>query len=144
MLSITDLSLLKITKVKDWAICFDYDGRHFLIHGTSELGEGSGQDFYERILDENGHYELKHIKSKWFEDEYVAYDYIKRQNGKTIVYKNIDKEYFVYKLTKRGFATGIMEEKVKEEAKHITKVEKQIRKYEEKIRLLRSEISMLK
>ena len=144
MLSITDLSLLKITKVKDWAICFDYDGRHFLIHGTSELGEGSGQDFYERILDENGHYELKHIKSKWFEDEYVAHDYIKRQNGKTIVYKNIDKEYFVYKLTKRGFATGIMEEKVKEETKHITKVEKQIKKYEEQIRLLRSEISGLK
>ena len=49
MLSITDLSLLKITKVKDWAICFDYDGRQFLIHGTSEFGEGSGQDFYERI-----------------------------------------------------------------------------------------------
>lgn len=136
--------MLKITKVKNWAICFDYDDRHYLIHGSSELGEGEWQDFYERILDENGHYELKHIKTKMYSKEYVVNDYIKKQNGHTIVYKNIDKEYFTYKLTKRGFASGIMEERVIEEEKHISKVEKQIKKYEDKIRLLRQEINGLK
>lgn len=136
--------MFKITKVKNWAICFDYDDRHYLIHGSSEPGEGEWQEFYERILDENGHYELKHIKTKMYSEEYVVNDYIKKQNGHTIVYKNIDKEYFAYKLTKRGFASGIMEERVIKEEKHISKVEKQIKKYEEKIRLLRQEINGLK
>lgn len=144
MINITDLSLLKITKVKDWAINFDYDSKHYLLHGSSELGEGSWQELYERILDQNGHYELNHINNKPYAEEYVINDYIKGQNGRTIVYRNIDKEYFVYKLTKRGFATGIMEERVKEEEKHIAKIEKQIKKYEEKIRELRQEISGLK
>lgn len=142
--NITDLSLLKITKVKGWAICFDYDGRHFLIHGTSEPGEGSGQTLYERTLDEKGRYKLNPINCKWYVEEYVRHDYIKRQKGKTIVYKNVDKEYFAYKLTKRGFATGIMEEKVKQEEKNIAKIERQIKKYEEKIRSLKSEIYDLK
>lgn len=144
ILNITDLSLLKITKVKDWAIYFDYDGRHYLIHGGSELGEGSWQDFYERILDEYGHYELHHIGTKPYAKECVVNDYIKRQKGHTVVYRNINKEYFVYKLTKRGFATGIMEERVIEEEKYISKIEKQIKKYEEKICLLRQKINELK
>lgn len=143
-INVTDLSLLEITKVKDWAINFDYDGKHYLLHGSSELGEGSWQELYERILNQNGHYKLNHIKNKLYADEYVVNDYIKRQKGKTIVYRNIDKEYFVYKLTKRGFATGIMEERVNEEEKHIAKIEKQIKNYEEKIRELRQEISGLR
>ena len=141
MINIDDLDSLKITKVKDWAIYFDYDNRHYLLHGSSELGEGSWQDLYERYLDSNGHYELRHIKSIMYLSEYCAHDYILRQKGKTIVYKNIDKEYFVYKLTKRGFATGLMEDKVKEQNKHIDKINKEIEKHEKIIAKLRSEIN---
>lgn len=147
ILNITDLSLLKITKVRDWSICFDYDGKHYLIHGQSEPGEGSGQDFYERILDENGKYDLKHIQTKWFTDENVAWDYIRCNfsvRNKPIVYSQIDKKFFVYKLTKRGFASGIMEQRVKDEEEKIKSVEKQIREYEEKVRELRQSISKLK
>lgn len=144
MIKITDLSLLKITKVKNWSINFDYDGIHYLLHGCSECGEASWQDLYERTLDENGHYELKHLRRKMYSEEYVVYDYIKKQNGKNIVYKNIDKEFFAYKLTKRGFATGLMENRVSEEQKKIQKVEKQIKKYEERIRELRNSIRDLK
>ena len=79
-----------------------------------------------------------------YAEEYVSHDYIKRQSGNTIVYKNVDKEFFAYKLTKRGFATGLMENKVSEEQKKIQKVEKQIKKYEEKIRELRNSISNLR
>lgn len=143
MLNITDLSLLKITRVRRWAICFDYDNKHYLIHGSYEMGEGSWQELYERELDANGKYSLIRLKTANGKDD-VADDYIKKQRGKTIVYRNIDKEYFAYKLTKRGFAHGIMDNKVKEEEKHIAKVERQIKRYEEKIRQLRYEISGLR
>lgn len=144
MINITDLSLLKITRVRPWAILFDYGDEHYLIHGSYEFGESSWQELYKRELDKNGKYNLTHLKNCPYADDNVSYDYIKSQRGNTIVYKNIDKENFAYKLTKRGFATGIMENKVIEEQKHINKVEKQIKKYEEKIRQLRNEIAGLR
>ena len=144
MINITDISLLKITRVRPWSICFDYDNKHYLIHGSSEMGEGSWQELYKRDLDVNGKYKLTHLKNCSYAKEVVADDYIKQQPGKTIVYQNVDKEYFAYKLTKRGFATGVMENKIKEEEKHIAKVQRQIKKYEEKIRQLRYEISGLR
>lgn len=144
MINITDFSLLKITRVREWSICFDYDGKHYLIHGSYEMGEGSWQELYERELDKNGKYNLTHLKNCAYAKDDVADDYIKKQQGKTIVYSHIDKGYFAYKLTKRGFATGVMERVVQEEEKHIAKVEKQIKKYEEKIRQLRYEIGGLR
>ena len=44
LIDIQDLSLLKITRVRDWSICFDYDKKHYLIHGSYECGEGSWQE----------------------------------------------------------------------------------------------------
>lgn len=143
MINITDLSLLKITRVRPWSILFDYGDKHYLIHGSYETGEGSWQELYERELDTNGKYNLLRLKTVDGDDD-VKQDYIKRQRGKTIVYRNVDKAYFSYKLTKRGFATGVMESVVKEEQKHINRVEKQIKKHEEIIRQLRSEISGLR
>lgn len=143
MINITDFSLLKITRVRPWSICFDYGDKHYLIHGSYEMGEGSWQELYERELDTNGKYNLLRLKTVDGDDD-VKQDYIKRQRGKTIVYRNVDKAYFSYKLTKRGFATGVMESVVKEEQKHINRVEKQIKKHEEIIRQLRTEISGLR
>ena len=143
MINITDFSLLKITRARPWSICFDYGDKHYLIHGSYEMGEGSWQELYERELDANGKYNLLHLKTVNGDDD-VKQDYIERQRGNTIVYKNIDKEYFAYKLTKRGFATGIMENKVKEEQKHRDRVEKQIKKYQEKIWQLKNEIAELR
>lgn len=144
MINITDLSHLKITRVRPWSICFDYDDKNYLIHGSSELGEGEWQELYERALDANGKYKLTHIINCAYAKERVADDYIKQQQGHTIVYRNIDKEYFAYKLTKRGFATGILESKVQEEERHIERVQKQIKEYEEKIQQLRHEIRDLR
>lgn len=39
MINIQDVSLLKITKVKNWSILFDYDDKHYLLHGVDECGE---------------------------------------------------------------------------------------------------------
>ena len=59
MINIQDVSLLKITKVRDWSILFDYDGKHYLLHGTGESGEPDRQELYERNLNQNGKYDLK-------------------------------------------------------------------------------------
>lgn len=147
ILNITDLSLLKITRVREWSICFDYNGSHYLLHGQSEVGEGSGQELYERKLDNKGRYKLNHIKTKWHTDDNIAWDYIRcnfNNQNKPIVYSQIDKPFFVYKLTKRGFAVGIMEQQVKDEENKIKCVESQIREYEDNIRELRQSISKLR
>lgn len=142
--SITDLSKLKITKVKQWAINFDYEDKHYFIHGRYEYGEGSGQDFYERILDENGHYELIHITSKWFEEDNLPVYYIKNYHKfRNYVYNQIDKDFFVKQLTKIGFADSDFVEVVKKEKKTIDDLKEEIKKHQDSITKLRSKISEL-
>ena len=139
MINIQDVSLLKITKVIDWSILFDYDGKHYLLHGTREIGEPDRQELYERNLNQNGKYDLEY-KNSCYGTEYVSRDYIKSKSSKTIVYNQIDKDFFAYKLTKRGFAEGIMEDKVQYENDRIDKIKKQIRIFEYKISELRRTI----
>lgn len=139
MLHITDLSLLRITKVKPWSICFDYDGKHYLVLGKSELGEGSWQEFYERKLNENGKYNLVKLGCCNYATDSVASDYIKKQAGKTTVYSHINKVYFVYVLTKHGFASGVMEPMVAEVSERKAEIEKIIKAHEKEIALLRGQ-----
>jgi len=139
MIHITDLSLLKITKVKPWVIYFDYDGRHYFVKGKSELGEGSWQELYERKPSGNGKYSFIKLRCCNYTTDSVASDYIKKQAGKTIVYSHINKVYFVYVLTKHGFATGMMESFVEEIANGMSEVEKRIKEYEKEISLLRKQ-----
>lgn len=96
-----DLSLLEITKIKPWAIYFDYGNKHYLLHGKAD-GYESIQELYERQLDKNGNYDLIFIKSRYGRD-YLDSGYIKSINRKTIVYNQIDKEYFREQLTRSGF-----------------------------------------
>lgn len=100
-IEMNDLSLLEITKVKPWAIYFDYDNKHYLLHGKAD-GYESIQELYERQLDKNGNYDLIFIKSKYGRD-YLDSGYIKSISRKTIVYNQIDKEYFREQLTRSGF-----------------------------------------
>ena len=100
-IEMNDLSLLEITKVKPWAIYFDYDNKHYLLHGKAD-GYESIQELYERQLDKNGNYDLIFIKSRYGR-YYLDSDYIKSISRKTIVYNQIDKEYFSEQLTRSGF-----------------------------------------
>lgn len=122
-INITDESLLKITRVRLWAICFDYDGKHYLLHGKSELGEGSWQELFEKVYDENGRYELIHMNNSFAGTDAVANEYIKRQKGKTIVYKNIDKPYFIRKLVEHDFSTGLYAEEAEKEKDRMENVQ---------------------
>ena len=115
MLDIKDLSLLKITKVRDYAIFFDYDGKHYFLHGTSD-GYESLQKLYERHLDNNGFCTLKCIKYD-FGSEEVANEYIKSISRNSIVCNQIDKKYFRDKLIKHKFIEGELKENDKTENK---------------------------
>lgn len=139
MINIQNVSLLKITKVKNWSILFDYDSKHYLLHGVEEYGEPDRQELYERNLNQNGKYDLEY-QGTCYGTAYVSRDYIKSKNRKTIVYNQIDKDFFAYKLTKRGFAKGIMEDKVNYENDRINKIQKQIRTFEYKVSELRRKI----
>ena len=144
MIDIQDLSLLKITKVRDWSICFDYGDKHYLLHGVSECGKYEHQDLYERSLDRNGRYELEHIDAKMNKTEYVSKDYIPQQNGETIIYSRIDKEFFAYKLTKRGFACGLFMDEVEKMNRRIKEIENELEVYRQKENKLRSELYKLR
>lgn len=139
MLHITTPAHLKITKVKRWSICFDYDGKHYLLLGKSELGEGDWQELYERELDENGKYNLIKLGCCNYATDSVASDYIKAQSGKTTVYSQVDKAYFAYMLTKRGFANGVMEEKVLAVAERVAKINGEIEEHEKAISRLKEQ-----
>lgn len=135
MIDIQDASLLRVTRVRDWSLCFDYGNDHYLIHGTSEVGEGQWQDLYKRTLDPNGKYTLRYVKNTWHGGEYVVKDYIKEQKGKTIVYSLVDKEYFAYKLTEMGFATGKYVKKVEmdKKKKELAQLKLELQECNEKI-----------
>lgn len=144
IIEIRDTSSLKITRVRDWSILFDFEDKHYLIHGKYECGEGSWQELYERELYESGKYKLNFIKNITG-DEHVASDYIKNWswNKKSIVYSQIDMDYFALKLTQRGFATGIFEEDVEKKRFIIKQLREQSNHYERKCREIRNKINEL-
>jgi hypothetical protein len=146
-LEIRDLSLLKINKVKDWAVYFTYDNEKYLLHGSSDGGDYS-MTLYLRIpIGSDGKYKLESITGKYTSSDYVS-DYINvnklgKGKNKTIHYCDIDKEYFVKQLTKEGFVTGVLDEKVdaiklknKVRQEEIKKLREQIYKIERQIKEL--------
>lgn len=114
---IDDISLLKITKIRPWfALNFDYDGNHFLLHEEWDSDDGCRYtQLYKKECDENGRYSLTEIN--WSYDD--IFDFIKENNAQGLAYKNIDKEYFLRQLTKNDFVFSkysipLLEEKIKQ------------------------------
>lgn len=122
---------IRITKVKPWAIYFNYKEKKFLLHESSDCYEYS-TTLYERIF-ENGKYRLETIKSYY--GHIFTLNYYSNKIGRT--YKQIDKEKFVRKLI---FHEMIRNPKMEKE---IEMLKKQIEKYkteEEKYRQKRVEL----
>lgn len=101
-LIITDLNKLKITKVKDWAIYFNYDNEKYLLHGSYCNYEYSS-NLYKRIPI-NNKYELVYMAGEYTWDDYIKGEFIKEYHKRTLVYNQIDKEYFVNQLVRWEFA----------------------------------------
>lgn len=135
MLEIKDLSKLKITKVKPWAIYFDYDCEKYLLHGRQEDYEYD-ITLYKRVpLNDKGEYKLEYISSKISASDYIENMYIK-YFSKQMCYKNINKEYFVKKLTYDGFCCGMYDKYVKNLKRKVDAINGEIKIFENNIRNL--------
>lgn len=143
-LNIQDLSKLKILKIKDWAIDFEYDGTRYLLHGGSEMGEGSWQELYIKNLDSLGNYKLDLIKTVHYIDDYVGNYYFLGYDKKGLTYKQLDLVYFVKKMTWNGLVKSLYSSEINDIKRRIENKEKSIQKLRDKELLLQSEIRHLK
>lgn len=142
LINIQNPSLLKVTRVRDWSICFSYDGQNYLIHGCSECGEGSWQNLHKRELNKYGKYTLEYIGNHRGDDQ-VKYDYFNSKTGKPLVYSHINKEEFAYKLTKNGFATGVYKCMVENENFKLERLRTQLKELACQERVIQAEIKKL-
>ena len=79
MLEIKDLSKLKVTKYKQWALHFNYNDKKYLLHYTD--GDCESRTFlYEKIMKENNSYSDKVGLVKYL----TRYKFVKSDFGKEI------------------------------------------------------------
>jgi hypothetical protein len=110
---------IKIRKVKAWAIYFDYEGKKFLLHESSDCYESS-TTLYERVL-ENGRYKLETIQSYY--GKIITLNYFSSKAGRT--YSQVDTEKFLRKLVYKEL---VQNKKVSNE---LQKIEQEIEKYKQ-------------
>ena len=137
MLEIKDISKLKITKYKQWAFHFNYDGKKYLLH-YSESDCVHRTSLWEKIMNENHSFRLDYICGEFG-------DYVK-DCGTFIpnVYSHSDKVGLVKYLTRHKFVKSDFGKEIESDDKKISKLRKKIDYHNEKIRELRSEIKRLK
>lgn len=103
-IKITSLESLRFKQVKLWKVLFEYDNKEYLLLDTGDVEEGCITLFERHKVREN-RYILKFMKSIFTSSKPI--DYIKdisKRNAKTLVYSNIDREYFVKQLVRNGLA----------------------------------------
>lgn len=105
MLHIESLEELKITKVTDWKIYFDYDGKHYMLI-NSEDGYENMTILYERVFNTHGT-TIKLILVATKPNTMYGSDYIRYKRSATL--RDIDKVYFVKKLVAEGLSDGLFE-----------------------------------
>lgn len=108
-----DPNKLKITRIvkESTKIYFDYNGKHFLIkEGCCDYEYST--DLYERTLNEHGFKKVKKIYGLC--GGYFVSDFIKRQKGRTYVYKQIDKIHFCNALRSRTHNRKTLEDAILE------------------------------
>ena len=134
-LEITDLSLLRIRRVFDWKIYFDYNGEHYMI--ISDDDEDIHTSFYKREIDSQGKVTMhclcgvfRHCCANTF-----IRDVSKTHKG-GLTYSNIDREFFVKQLVAFGFAGGLFEKEYKYKEKRKAAIEKEIVKLREEMHVL--------
>ena len=122
-LNITSLDKLQITKVKPWCINFNYDNKKYFLRTDSDEDcvmqlyrrEPAGKDVYTNTL----MYSIISCVS--------SNSLIKSVSTKSnLVYSQIDKEYFVKKLTEVGLVDSMYSDKYKRYINSRQSIEAQI------------------
>lgn len=122
-LNITSLDKLQITKVKPWCINFKYDNTKYFLRSDSDEDcvmqlyrrEPAGKDKYTNTL-------MSSVISCISLNSLIK----SVGNKNTLVYSQIDKEYFVKKLTELGLVEGIYDDKYQRYIKSREDIENQI------------------
>ena len=105
---IEDLMLLKITKVTTWKIYFQYSNKSYMLIDDSE--EDAHISLYEREIS-NNKIRLHFLNGAiTLGGTNLFIKDVSKKKAKHLVYSNIDREYFVKKLVKLGFSSGLYEQ----------------------------------
>ena len=135
MLYIEDAAKVQITKVKPWAIYFNYEGEKYLLKEDSSFGSDSEDwtiNLYKRIpINNKGFYLLECISSSWAEMPEIKYKKnryrIKNDNSRPL--KDIDVEFFILELTKRNLVRSYFSNynsPIEKKKREIIKLQKEI------------------
>ena len=134
-LKIIDSSKIKITKLKDWAIYFDYDSDKYLLHESVD-GYDSSIALYKRIPSNDfGKYELEWMKSDNFVD-IPTIEYNKKHKHWSGTYSQINIEKFVYDMTYDGYFSSQYDDEIKEKKNPIYQKKKEIERLQREIEFL--------
>lgn len=103
---------IKIEKVRDWAIYFNYRGSQFFLKGRYDDYEYDIA-LFNRVFIKNGKYDINWIGGHISGTDYIAREFIRNKPSitankrhETFVYNQLDMEHFVsvlekYKLTEK-------------------------------------------
>lgn len=134
-LVITDLSKIKITKLKSWAIYFEYNSDKYLLHESTDDYDTT-VTLYKRIpYNDFGKYELEYLCSKPYM-EIPSIEYNKKKKHRIGTHSQINIEKFVYDMTFDGYFSSKYDEEIAIEKSPIYKKKKQIEKLQKEIELL--------
>lgn len=130
-LEITDLTKLRITKVTDYKVYFDYEGeRYFLL---STFDEECHLSLYKRDID-NNKIRVTFINSRVTSTKiYELVKDISKKRPAHPVYSNIDREYFVKKLVQLDMVSGLYQNEYKDIQHKIYSIRNEIAALQRKI-----------
>lgn len=124
LLTITDLTKLKFTKVKGWKVYFDYEDQHYMLLDDSD--EDAHLSLYRRKID-NGKVTVTWLNGKVTSLKiYSIIKDISKRRPTNLVYTNIDREYFVKKLVELGFTKGLFEKEYDNKQNQELKIKEEI------------------
>lgn len=144
-LQIVDIKKLKITKVKSWAIYFDYDGEKYLFHESTDDYETSHTLYRRMDMNGKGKYKLEYMKCGGITNCGLKYAYLDRNRPKNGAYNTTKlKEYFCKKMTYNDFFCGLYVEEIDRIKWSIKVMNNAIAKHEKEIQEYRDEINKLR
>lgn len=124
ILTITDLTKLKFTKVKSWKVYFDYEDQHYMLLDDSD--EDAHLSLYRRKID-NGKVTVIWLNGKVTSLKvYSIIKDISKRQPTNLVYTNIDREYFVKKMVELGFTKGLFEKEYENKQNQELKIKEEI------------------
>lgn len=139
-LKIDDISKLKITKIKVWAIYFTYNNERYILHESSEDYETYTTLYKKEPLNDSGKFKLKWICNDV--GRRIPYIYHKcskiAKNYESRTYNQINLDKFLWDMTWEGFFDTCYSDAVVKRKQQINDVKQAIRVLEDQVRELRN------